>query len=124
MRRALCLFAFALTAASAFVACSDDLKKPPYAVDPTVQPSNPVSGGGAEGGARDSGTPSQDAPTTCNDLPLTSIQVAETGVVGDPPAGTGGQLQDGIYDIIEAQKFVGTGTPGPTGITYKASIQI
>jgi hypothetical protein len=125
MRRPLSLLAFALVMASAFAACSDDPKRPPHAADPSVQPGTPASGGGGgEAGTRDSATPTQDGATLCHDRQLTGIEVQETGVAGDPPAGTGGTLAEGNYDLIEAQKFVGTGTPGATGVTYRASIRI
>jgi hypothetical protein len=127
MRRALSLLALlVMMAPAAIAACSDDPKRPPHAVDPAVQPSSPITGGGGpDGGTRDATVPpGQDAATTCHDLPLTSIEVQETGVAGEPPAGTGGALVDGNYDLVEAQKFVGTGTPGVTGVLYKVSMRI
>ena len=54
-----------------------------------------------------------------------SRTVSPHGVVGDPPAGSGGTVLDGTYDMIEARLYVGAaGAPGITGNRFQATLRI
>lgn len=128
MRRSFCLSLF-LVGSLAIFACQEDEKRPPAASD-TGGP-NVGSGGGSsngEGGVTDSGgvvDSGSDAGTACNDLVNTDIAVEQNRVVGDPPTGTGGSIADGTYDLTLAEVYVGaSGTPGPSGVTYKGVLRL
>jgi hypothetical protein len=73
-------------------------------------------GGGDGGGATDGGT--------CTTLANTGLLVDQVGFVGDPPAGQGGVILDGTYDLNEARLYVGSGNPAPSGTTFRGSIQV
>ena len=129
MRRALSLLSTALFTIGVIAACGGDPERPKHS--PSEQPPQPISntsgGSGGEGGAADASTEAATdsaTPTSCNDVTLGGADVPETGVAGDPAAGTGGTLVEGTYDLIEAQKFVGTGTPGATGKTFKSTVRL
>jgi hypothetical protein len=109
-------------------ACSSDPSRPPPGTDPTtVQPGTgkPPGGGGTttDGGTviTDAGT---DGPAVCNDITLTGAIVDQTAVTGDPPAGAGGSIVDGTYDLTDSSSYVGNGAIGPTGTSIKETIRI
>ncbi len=126
MRRASSLLSIALLTAGVLVACGSDPERPKHSPDPPVQPISQTAGG-SEGGVSEAGSDAgvdTGTSTTCNDLTLGGAEVPETGVLGDPVAGSGGLLEDGTYDLITAEKFVGTGTPGLTGTTYRVTVRV
>jgi len=111
----------------ALAACSSDPSRPPPGTDPTtVQPGTgkPPGGGGTNtdgGSVTDAGT---DGPVTCNDITVTGAVVDQNAVTGDPPAGSGGTIVDGTYDLTDSTSYVGNGAIGPTGVSFKESIRI
>lgn len=109
-------------------ACADPEKKPAPAMPGTNTGGGGGGGGGSEGGAAEGGGSGIDAAEeagVCNDLVNSGTLVDRTGVSGDPPVATGGTVVDGTYDLTAYSVYVGTsGTPGPTGITAKATIRI
>lgn len=123
-RHALVLMTF-LIPVGASGACSDPPAKPPAG-------SGSIAGGTTGGGASDGGTDSgADAGAdagdggACNDLAATGQVIDRIGVVGEPPAGKGGTIVDGDYNLVDYSVFTGAGgIPGPTGITAKAALRI
>lgn len=109
------------------VACEDPPPKPPV----TDSLGGPVGGGGVgggggggNGGTTDGGTTDEDAGA-CTDLPVTGAVVAQQVVNATPPAGAGGELVDGIYDLTDATYYGGpSALPGPSGAEYRGSIRI
>jgi hypothetical protein len=112
-------------------ACKEDEPRPPVAADDL--PPQPGIGKGGGGGAADGGVQpeggrdagdSGDAGT-CTDLPNTGAAIDQTAVSGDPPAGTGGTISDGIYDLTDARVYQGiSGVPGLTGASYQGTIRL
>lgn len=111
-------------------ACSHEIHRPPPGQDPTtVQPGGSSGGGAVTGGGgavTDGGGAdvAVDALAACNAITITRGVVDQIGVTGDPPAGAGGTLVDGTYDLTDATYFAGTGGIGPTGVSYKETIQL
>ena len=108
-------------------ACQGDPDRPPPGETKTFNPQAPGGGGGGggvtapEGGANvDAG----DAAASCGDLPLSGNSIDEIGVVGEAPAGTGGALTDGVYEITTATRYVGSGVPGLTGTRWRGALRI
>jgi hypothetical protein len=128
MRRRFC-FALFLAGSLAVFACKEDEKRPPAASDigQTTSSGSPSGGGSSgsngEGGAVDSGD-TGDAGS-CNTLDNDGNVVDQNRIVGDPPTGTGGQIADGTWELTEAAIYVGaSGTPGPSGVTYKGVLRL
>jgi hypothetical protein len=110
------------------LACEDPPPKPPI----TDSPGGPTGGGGlagggggsSGGGTTDGGAPQDDAGA-CTDLPVTGAVVAQQVVNATPPAGTGGELADGIYNLTDATYYGGpSALPGPSGAEYRGTIRI
>jgi hypothetical protein len=89
-----------------------------------VQPGGGVvTGGGSR--ISDAGTDARADAGACTTLDIGGAQVDQQGVVGDPPAGSGGTVLDGTYDMIEARLYVGAaGAPGVTGNRFQATLRI
>lgn len=129
MRLPLLLLLGAALGAS-FAACKHEEPNRPAVL--TDGPAGPVSGGSA-GGSSDAGTTTDGAVATtdagdggvCTDLEGASAEVDQNAVAGDVPAGTGGAITDGTYDLTEASVYVGlAGIPGPTGTRIKEALRI
>ncbi len=124
--RASALVAFFALATAAAIGCDDDEpKRPPILATGSATPG--VSGSGSSGGT-DGGAVVRDAggdAGSCTELENVANEVDQNAVTGDLPAGTGGTVLDGIYTLTEARVYLGvSGVPGPTGTTYKETIQI
>lgn len=117
----------AIAAALLGSACSEEPKRPPVTTDGTGTPDlGGVGGGGGDGGGGDGGLgDGGDAGTGCTELAPTGGVINQNAVNDDPPAGTGGTIEDGVYDITDALVYVGAaGLPGPTGSSFQGSIRI
>ena len=119
----------AIAAAALFAsACGDDPKRPPVTEDLGSSGGGPVGSGGG-GGPRDGGGGEDagldgNAVEGCTDLTPTGPIIDQNAVNDDPPAGTGGAIVDGTYDITDARINQGAvGLPGPTGSSYQGSIR-
>jgi hypothetical protein len=126
-RHALVVVTFLLPV-SAVGACSDPPAKPAAGGGSIVGGSAAGGGGNAEGGA-DGGTDASgfDAADggVCNDLVASGLVIDRIGVAGEPPAGRGGTIVDGEYNLTDYTVFTGAGgAGGPTGITAKAVLRI
>lgn len=130
MRRSLVL-ALLLAGSAVVFACQEDEKRPPNATD-TGQFGGIGGGGGSsgssgEGGAGDGGAGAGDAGDagSCNTFTNDGNAVEQDRIVGDPPTGTGGSITDGTYELTQARLYVGaSGTPGPSGVTYRAVLRL
>jgi|GEM_PF-1726292 len=117
------------TAALLGSACGDDPKRPPVAADPGSPGGSAVGGGsGGGGGSRDGGSGDAGLDVNviegCTELDPTGPIIDQNAVNDDPPAGTGGTIVDGTYDITDARINQGSvGLPGPTGSSYQGSIR-
>lgn len=126
-------FGLALAGVLALYACKDDDPHPPAADENGgSDPPGSVSGGSnTVPNENDSGVINDDggivsadgAVTTCTDLALTGLVIDEDETDGTLPASTGGQIQNGIYNLTKVTRYVAvTGTT--TGITYQQTIQV
>lgn len=127
MGKPVILFALAIAfAAVSGTACSDDPKRPAVLTDGPARPGM-GSGGGTgtgDGGSSEAGTTAGDGGT-CTDLENTGFVVDENVVNDYLPAGTGGTIADGTYDIAQVRLHQGAGAlPGPTGNSYQGSIRV
>lgn len=127
MGKPVILFALALAfVAVSGTACSDDPKRPAVLTDGPARPGIGAGGGTDDGGSSEAG-PTTDAGDggTCTDLENTGFVVDESVVNDDLPAGTGGTVADGTYDITGVRLHQGAGAlPGPTGNSYQGSIRV
>lgn len=109
------------------LACASDKTKPPTSNNNggVLPPGNPPSGagGGGEGGV-DGGLDASDGGGACNAIANNGVLVDQEAITGDPPAQTGGDIAPGDYDLTQVSVYVGTGTVGPTGQEWHASINI
>lgn len=125
MGKPVIFFALALAfAAVSGTACSDDPTRPAVLTDGPARPG--VAGGGGDGGSSEAG-PTTDAGDggTCTDLENTGFVVDESVVNDELPAGTGGAIADGTYDITGVRLHQGVAAlPGPTGSSYQGSIRV
>jgi hypothetical protein len=110
-------------------ACSDPPAKPKAGEGSVVV----GAGGGGGGVTGEAGvTVTLDASVgdggdagACNDLVAGGQVIDRAGVAGDPPAGKGGTVVDGDYDLTDYTVYTGIGgASGPTGITAKARLRI
>lgn len=117
------LLSAAICAALVGVACKDDPNRPPASTEGSSSP--PVGGGGSVTNPSDAGR-SDDAGDagSCAALSNTGTPVDQNSFVEDLPAGTGGTLVDGTYDLIAAELYETQGVPGLTGTSYQGSIRI
>lgn len=123
-RHALVLATFLLPVGAAG-ACSDPPERPPAGGGSLSGGSAGGGGGGGGEGGVDSGTNDSGDGGVCNDLVIASQTVDRIGVLGEPPAGRGGTIVDGTYQLTDYSVFVGAGgVGGPTGITAKGAIRI
>ena len=121
-RHALVVLTFLLPVGAAG-ACSDPPEKPP-AGGGSIGGGSVTGGGGSEGGADSGGLDAGDG-RGCNALVATGQVIDRIGVAGEPPAGRGGTVVDGEYNLTDYTVFTGAGgAGGPTGITAKAVIRI
>jgi hypothetical protein len=125
-RHALVLATFLLPVGAAG-ACSDPPAKPPAGGGSIVggNAGGGGTGGGTEGGVTDAATTDAGDGGVCNDLVPSGQVIDRIGVAGEPPAGKGGTIVDGEYNLSDYTVFTGAGgLGGPTGITAKAAIRI
>lgn len=110
---------------SALVACSSDPQRPPPAGD--GQTVGAGAGGGSttkDGGSSDAAIDA-DSGQVCNTIANATLVVDRTGIVGDPPVGTGGTITDGRYELTEYRIYVGAGgIGGPTGVTASSAMTV
>lgn len=108
-------------------ACGEAPKRPSIAADGPAPPGlGGVLGGGApiDGGVEDASY-GGDAGFMCTSLAPDSGIVDQNAVSEDPPAGMGGTIIDGVYDLTDARLHQGAfGLPGPTGSSYQGSIRV
>jgi hypothetical protein len=120
------LFLLCAVGGASFAACKhDEPNRPAVLVDGPAAPGVSGSSGSAgdAGGTTDASTP-VDAGA-CTDLESSSVEVDQNAVAGDVPAGTGGTISDGVYDLTEASIYVGaSGLPGPTGTRIQETMRI
>lgn len=117
----------ALSVLTFAIACEDDPERPPPAADGPAQGGSAGAGGasGGDDGTSDAGTGLGGDGGACNTLEPPSASIDQNAVSGDPPAGTGGTIQDGTYDLVGASVYVGiAGVPGLTGNRYRGVLQI
>ena len=118
------LLSVCLLGLGALWACNDHDPHPPSLTDP----GGAVGGGGGGGGGGDS-TGGVDAGDTdagvCTDLDEPVNAVDENALSDDAPIGLGGTLVDGVYDLSEADRYVGaSGQAGLNGYSYREVIRI
>lgn len=106
-------------------ACGDPPPRPPVEGSRSGEPAHSTAGardagaGAGTDGAADAGGLA--CTTLENDGPL----IEQHAIVGDPPPGSGGEVEDGTYVLVESQLFVGpAGTPGPTGRSLRGAVRI
>lgn len=120
---------------SVLYACKGSDPLPPAAQEPTnPQPVDNVSGGGGVANEDGSATTTDEggiltsdgATTQCTAITLAGVVVDEEGTSGQAPNGQGGTIANGLYNLTQVAKYVGTGGigVGPTGVTYQETIQI
>lgn len=106
-------------------ACSDPPRRPP--VERGGSGTSGIGGGSSsalDGGAPDAGGDPGDAGA-CTDLEDAGAVIDENATNDDLPAGMGGAVEDGIYELVDARRYVGAGgTPGPTGSSFKGVLRI
>jgi len=115
----------------ALYACKDDLVLPPPA-DPGNATNTSGGGGGGGGGNRDASTPTADGSTSntedagaCTSLTLAGLVTDENVVADSAPAGLGGQINDGTYNLTVVQFYAGASQlPGPSGNTFRSTFRI
>src|SRR4051794_38831312 len=90
-----------------FSACAEDPKRPAIGEPGASGPVGGGSGGGAASDASASDAGDGGDASSCTSLPITGPQIEQQAVSGDPPAGSGGVILDGIYDLTEARIYVG-----------------
>lgn len=107
------------------VACEDEEPRPAPASDIPVQPGGPPGGGGGggEGGASDAAAEGSEAGATCHALTVTGPVVDLFAVVSEPPAGAGGAVADGEYDLTEARIY-GVAGGGATDVTLQGALRV
>ena len=93
--------------------------------DGRAQPGLGSSGGTGDGGTSEAGPTDAGDGGTCTDLANTGFVVDEDVVNDDLPAGTGGTITDGTYDITSVRLHQGAAAlPGPTGNSYQGAIRV
>lgn len=111
-------------AASALVgACSSESTPPPGSDLSTPQPGSPGAGSStpSDASSTDTGSPIG----ACNTIDNLGNLVDAVAFADLLPPGTGGTVVDGDYDLVDVTVYIGlSGTPGPTGVSYKSSISI
>ena len=120
----LACFLFGVGTTALVGACNDDEpKRPAVTTGGKAQP-----GGGSSSGSGDGGTtPGEDSDSglACTDLENTGPLVDQVRVNDDLPIAKGGTIEDGTYDLSQANLYVGlTGVAGPSGNTYRGSLRI
>jgi hypothetical protein len=76
----------------------------------------------SDGGTLDANA---DGGGTCTDLSTAGTNVVAENAVADTLApGTGGNITDGTYNLIQVTLYQGTGGGGPTGNTFQGTIRI
>lgn len=125
-RPTILLFALSLAfVAAAAPACSDDPKRPAVLADETAPPRTSGSIGGGDGGSKPGPTADDPDGGACTDLENTGPLVDESVVNEELPAGAGGEIADGTYDITDVRLHQGlSALPGPTGASYQGSIRV
>jgi hypothetical protein len=124
MRKPL-FYAFAVVAALA-VACQKTPTHPPAETD---SPSE-HGGGGISGGSSNPSTSADAAVDAdagfCTDLSDTGTTVDEDAIDDDVPAGAGGALVDGTYNLTGVTLFQGLSgaAPGQTGNSYVGQLRL
>lgn len=123
MKAPLFLLAASACALLGLGACQDDPKRPPVSEGGSITPGTSGGGGGSDGGPADGGN-TGDQP--CTDLENSTDFVEQLAVLDGVPAGTGGQITVGTYDLSEARLYlgVGAGTPGLTGTNFRGSLRV
>jgi hypothetical protein len=107
----------------ALLACQDDPTRPPPEGVGSSPPGSGIGGGGSR--TSDASTEAGTDAGVCTTLDIGGAQVDQQGILGDPPAGSGGAIVDGTYDMVEARLYVGdAGTPGVTGNRFQASLRV
>jgi hypothetical protein len=116
----------AAAAFASFGACSSEApKRPAVLTDGTGGPTVSGGSGGGDAGPSDAGVVDSGDGGACTDLETSSVEVDQNAVTGDVPAGTGGTITDGEYDLTDATVYVGvSGLPGPTGTRYRETLRI
>lgn len=128
-RRALCIL---LSGLGIIWACNDHDPHPANLDESAGTPALGGGGGGGGSSGTDGGTITDaaagldaDANRECTDLDDPTVSIDENSVSDTAPAGLGGPLGDGVYDLTTAQKYVGaSGQAGPNGLVYREIIRI
>jgi hypothetical protein len=107
-------------------ACKEEINRPPVGTDPsTVQPDRPAGGGiSNEGGTTPVDPDAGTVTGACNDILANGPLVDEVNVSGSAPAGTGGTIADGTYDLTEDRNYVGAAGAGPTGVQLRETLVV
>lgn len=122
----LVLLALALALPCVGLACDDGTSRPPPASDGTDLPPN--AGGGSGSGTGDGGPRTtdggDDASSACNALVATDgPAVDQLAAIGDPPIGTGGNVETGTYQLTDARLY-GQGAAGATGFSNRGILEL
>jgi hypothetical protein len=114
-----------LTLGFVLLACSEKASRPPAGESGSFVGAGGGGGGATDGGAAADASVDAGDGGACNALAVNGVFVDRIGVVGDPPAPTGGTIADGKYDLTDYRVYVGSsGTPGPTGTSVQQTVQI
>jgi hypothetical protein len=120
------IFVTSLLAGCLVAACIESPERPPAAGQASSSPPLP-SGSGKGSDKGDSGTDetgSSDGDAgLCAGLPLTGFLIDGLGIIGDPPVSSGGDIPSGSFTLTGVSVYVGTGLPGPTGISAKGALR-
>ncbi|MDF2697564.1 MAG: hypothetical protein K0S65_5947, partial [Labilithrix sp.] len=107
-------------------ACDEDTTRPAILANGPAQPGLGGSGGGGNDGGLpgDASLPDADGGA-CTDLESPGGVIGQNAINDELPAGTGGTVTDGVYNLTDARVYQGlSGVPGVTGASYKGSVRI
>lgn len=115
--------ALAALAALASEGCQKKIDKPPEGDEGNNPTSNSAGGGSVNNPVGDGGLIDGDAGV-CTNLDIVAPLVDQDGLNGDF-TGSGGTINDGTYDIVEAHVYLGpSGVGGPTSTTYQGAFRL
>lgn len=105
-------------------ACKEDPVRPPPASDQNVQPGGALGGGGGGDASANGVDAGGDGGGACTTLEAdTAPAIDQIAVVGDPPAGSGGTLESGTYELSDARVYGSVGG-GATGLFFRGRLAL
>ncbi len=123
--RSRALLLASLAAGALVFACGKDDTKPPTEVTSNDPPNKSGIGGSESPSGGDSGTATATDGGVCSSVAIGGASIAQQGVNDTLPAGTGGRIVNGVYDLVTDGKYIGlSGLAGPTGIYVTSTISV